>query len=175
MQNDGTLGDSCWTIDVESDGHTTIQVQRNYDGGTLPNTAQRVWEMVSDFGGVKTMFPNLVRMYLTYPDDSGSALHTVRSLTFATPNNPENPLAFVVEELVELDDQARRLAYTMALGLPVKEYRAVMEVTGLDACRLTWTSTYIAGPEQEWVAKMMAEILSGGANQIATALGRYAP
>jgi hypothetical protein len=46
-----------------------------------------------------------------------------------------------------------------------------MQVTGEDACRLTWTSTFAIVPGHEEFVGGLANILAAGANQIATALG----
>lgn len=144
---------------------TTVRVMREYPAG-VPPTAQRVWEIVSDFGGLKTIFPSLVRVYLTYPDATTNSLLMVRDITFAG-----NPLAYGVEQLIELDDQARRLSYISVLGLPVRDYRSVMEVRGKNACQLTWTATFKPNPGQEGIADALAQTLTSGANQIATVLG----
>jgi hypothetical protein len=166
MPQHGTVGPAHFEITTESGGAKTVRVWRDYERGVPPCTAQRVWEIVADFGGLKKIFPTLVRVYLTYPDATDTSLLTVRDITFAG-----DPLAFGVEQLVELNEQARRLTYISVLGLPVKGYRSVMEVTGDDACRLTWTSTFRPDPGQEGIADVLAKILAGGANQIATVLG----
>jgi hypothetical protein len=77
-----------------------------------------------------------------------------------------------IEELVEFDEPARRLKYVSLAGLPVSNYQSVMEVAGADACTLTWTSTFTMSraPEVQDFPKVLAGILAGGADQIATAL-----
>lgn len=151
-------------------GGTTIRVTRDFPAGDQA-TAPRVWEIIADFAGLKKIFPNLLRIYVTYPDDTGTVIGTVRDMTFA-PSSPDNlyPLPMGVEQLVEINDKSRRLKYTSALGLPVKDYVSVMEVTGDNACTLTWTSTYLdngGGPE---FANVLAGILASGADQIAKTL-----
>ena len=153
------------TCQITNNGRfTTVRVIREYPAGAPP-TAQRVWEIVSDFGGLKKIFPSLVRVYLTYPDATTNSLMTVRDITFAG-----DSLAYGVEQLIELDEQARRLTYISVLGLPVKDYRSVMEVTGDHACQFTWTSTFKPNSGQEGFADILAQILTSGANQIATVL-----
>jgi hypothetical protein len=88
-----------------------------------------VWRVVSDFGGLKILFLSLLSVYLTYPDDTSSLLNMVRHMTFAPPQG-KGPLPSGIEQLVELDDVARRLTYTSVLGLPVRNYRSEMRVRG---------------------------------------------
>ena len=175
MTESGTVGNAHYEITSEADGATTVCVRRDYPAGVPTTTCQRVWEIVADFGGLKTIFPDLLRVYLTYPDATGAAINTVRNLTFAPPDpksplSAENSLPIGIEQLVELDEKARRLVYISVLGLPVKNYRSVMEVTGEDACTLTWASSFTPNAGQEWIAETLAKILAAGANQIATAL-----
>ena len=151
-------------------GTTTVCASRDYPP-IAPPTAQRVWEIVADFGRLKTILPSLVRIYLTYPDAKETAIGTVRDMTFVIPNS-ENPLSNGIEKLVELDEQARRLEYISLTGLPVTDYQSVMEVAGEDACTLTWTSTFklIAGQEASDFPEVLGGVLAGGADQIAKAL-----
>ena len=164
----------CQIQDV--DGTTIVQAWRDFPTGVLPTTAERVWQIVSDFGGVKTIYPTLLSIHLIYPEPTDTLINTVRHVTFTPPDpgrplSADNPLPFAVEQLVELDQSARRLAYIWVLGLPVKNYRSVVEVTGDDACRLTWTSSFTTDPNQEQFPGVLADILTGGINQIATILG----
>jgi hypothetical protein len=149
-------------------GTTVVDVTRDYPAGTYP-TAQRVWEVVSDFAGLKKIFPSLVRLYVTYPAATSTAIGTVRDMTFAIPDTT-NPLAFGVEQLVELNHESRRLTYRSVLGLPTKSYSSVMEVKGDNSCTLHWTSTYIDDGGGAAFADSLAHLLTGGADQIAVAL-----
>ena len=63
----------------------TVRVWRDYRAGVSPTTAQRVWEIAADFGGVKTIFPLLLSVYITYPDASTTKLNTARHMTFPPP------------------------------------------------------------------------------------------
>ena len=161
---------------LKADGTALVRAWRDYPAGVPPTTAQRVWQIAADFGAVKTIFPLLLSVYITYPDASTTRLNTARYMTFPPPDlssslSPKNPLFFGIEQLVEFDDQARRLAYISPLGMPVKNYQSVMQVTGEDACRLSWTSSFATIPGQEGFVDILAGILTGGANQIAAALG----
>jgi hypothetical protein len=176
MNSAGKHGAASYEIELKADRSATVRVWRDYRAGVLPTTAQRVWEIAADFGGVKTIFPLLLSVYVTYPDASNTKLNTARHMTFPpahlkNPLSKKNPLFFGVEQLVELDEQARRLTYTSPFGMPVQNYRSTMEVAGDDACRLTWTSTCVVDAGQEGFVDVLATILTGGANQIARVLG----
>lgn len=158
------------TSEIRRDGDTTtIRVSRHYPAGAPP-TGPRVWGIVANFGGLKTIFPSLVRVYVTYPDANDTVVGTLRDMTFIVPN--PYPLSGGIEKLVELDEQAYRLKYISLEGLPVSNYQSVMAVAGDDACTLTWTSTFatIKDPGLQGFPEILAGILAGGADQIATAL-----
>ena len=178
MTKSGKLDGASYETKIEANGKAMVRVRQDYPAGVPTPTAQRVWHIVANFGGIKTIFPSVLGVYLTYPDATDAAIQTTRCMTFAPsdPANPlssKNPLSFGVEQLVELDEQARRLTYISAMGLPVKNYRSVMEVTGDDACRLTWTSSFTIDPkdtDQVKFVDILAHILAGGTNQIAKTL-----
>lgn len=170
------MADACSSIEVGDDGATTVRVTRVYAGGLPPTTAQRVWDIASDFGGVKTIFPLLVRVNIAYPDNGTTRIGQIRDMSFAPPDptkpmSPDNPLAGGIEQLVQLDDSARRLAYTSLSGMPLTGYMSTMEVFGDDECELVWTSRFTLNPGAEGFDKIITGILTGGANQIAVALG----
>ena len=156
-------------VTVES-GVTTISVTRDYPAGEQA-TAPRVWEIISDFSGLKKIFPNLLRVYVTYPDDSSSVIGTVRDMTFS-PSSSDHmyPLPVGIEKLVELNEKSRRLQYISVLGLPAKDYASVMQVTGENACTLSWVSTYRDDGGGAGFANVLAGILVSGADQIAKVL-----
>ncbi len=161
---------------MNSDGTTTVRITRNYAARAAPTTAARVWQIVSNFGGIKTIFPSLLRVYLTYPDSNDTQVGTVRDMAFAPANNeqplsPMNPLSLGIEQLVSLDCDERQLEYVSVLGLPVTGYKSTMQVTGEDACRLTWTSTFTPNPDSGDIAQVLAGILASGADQIAKVIG----
>ena len=176
IKKSGQVGATQFETKIKSDGTAIVRAWRDYRAGGAPTTAQRVWEIASDFGGAKTIFPLLLSVYITYPDASTTKLGTARYMTFPPPDlgsplSPKNPLFFGIEKLIEIDEQARRLTYISPLGMPVQNYQSVMQVTGEDACRLTWTSTFVPDAGQEGFVDVLAQILASGANQIATALG----
>jgi len=167
---DGSVGPARYRIEQGSGEHAMVTVRRAYPAGLLPGTASHVWRVVSDFGAIKALFPSLLRLYLTYPDNGPTQVGLVRDMTFA-PQPGGRELAFGIEQLVELDEGSRRLAYTSVLGLPLRDYRSEMAVTGDDACELVWQSTCRVTPDNTAFLDTLASILAGGANQIAKHLG----
>jgi len=171
----GKVGPAQFEIITEADGATTVRVWREYPAGNPP-TVERVWQVVRDFDRAKAIFPLLLSVLVSYPDAADAVINTVRSMTFAPPDQAKplssnNALAFAVEKLVELDEEARCLTYISVLGMPVQNYRSVMQVTGDDQCQLTWTSSFVIDPGHEDFVETLIKILAGGANQIAVTLG----
>jgi hypothetical protein len=176
MAKSGKLGTAKYETKLEADGTTMVRAWRDYPAGLQPTTAERVWQIAADFDGVKTIFPLMLGVYISYPDTLGTAVNMVRCMTFAPPDptsplSAKNALAFGVEQLVEIDEKARSLTYISVLGMPVENYRSTMQVTGDDACRLSWTSTFTIDPKNRKFVKILAGILVSGANQIAVTLG----
>jgi hypothetical protein len=175
MTKSGKVDAAKYEIKIKPNGSATVRVRRNYPAGKPTPTAQRVWQIVSDFGGTKTMYPSCLSAYVTYPDATDAAINTIRHVTFAPPDSgkplsSKNSLPYSVEQLIELDPKARRLTYISALGLPVKNYQSVMEVTGDNACQLTWTSTFTVAKKDQGFVETLAQILAAGANQITKVL-----
>ncbi|MDB4980146.1 MAG: hypothetical protein JWM82_898 [Myxococcales bacterium] len=126
MSQSGKPGDADYEATVDISGNAVVRVWHDYPAGSPSPTAQRVWQIVADFGGTKKIFPSVLSVSLSFPDASETLLNTVRHMTFAPPDqgapmSAMNPLPQGIEQLVELDEQARRLAYTSVLGMPVKK------------------------------------------------------
>lgn len=178
IQNEGDVGEASFTTTLDpTTGQGSVHVRRAYCAGK-GSTADLVWQMISDFGGVKKLFPTLLSVYNTYADNTASQLNMIRVMAYAPPNaqkplSSTNPLAGGIEQLVALDGAKRSLTYISLSGLPLKNYRSVMQVRGKNACTLDWTSTFEVDPKdkgQVGFIGVLANILAGGANQIATAL-----
>ncbi len=178
IQKKGRVGKAVFTTTLDpATGAASVHVQRAYPAGK-GRTADLVWQIVSDFGGVKTLFPTLLSVYNTYADNTASQLNMIRVMSYAPPDaqkplSSTNPLAGGIEQLVAFDAVKRYLTYTSLSGLPLKNYRSVMQVSGKNACTLDWTSTFEVDPKdsgQVGFISVLVSILAGGANQVATAL-----
>ena len=167
---EAAIGAARVRVECAADGRARVEVRRAYAAGLPPTTADQVWSVVADFGGLKRIFPGLVRLYLAYPDAGETMVGTIRDMAF-DPGAGGGPLNVGVEQLVAFDEAGRTLAYVSVLGLPVSDYRSEMRVTGTDACELTWTSTCEVTPDNAGFLDVLGQILAGGANQIATHLG----
>jgi Polyketide cyclase / dehydrase and lipid transport len=157
-------------IECSTEGQARVTVRRPYAAGIAPATADHVWRIVADFGGLKLIFPDLVRLYLAYPDAGETLVGAVRDMAF-DPGPAGGALNMGVERLVACDEAGRTLAYVSVLGLPVSDYRSEMTVSGKDACELAWVSTCRVAPENVGFLDILGGILASGANQIAVHLG----
>ena len=89
-----------------------------------------VWKLVGDFKGFVEAMGVPVEV-------SGDGVGATRSIPLGGPPT--------VERLEELDNDAKRLVYSMIEGpLPVKDYLASMQLTAIDSnrTRLEWSSTF---------------------------------
>ncbi len=148
-------------ITCKKNGNVTIVVACNYPAKKKGNTAQLVWDIVSDFSSIKTIFPLVVRNYITYPDSKNTEIGTIRDMTFGGTN-----LEIGIEKLTKLDNKKRSLTYISLEGLPVKDYKGKMKVRGKNACTLIWTITYNKMPVDKKFATKMAGLFVNGENEI---------
>jgi len=146
--------------------HVRMVISCDYPAGTVKNTADRVWAIIADFSNVKTIFPSVLRNYLTYPGDTEKRVGTIRDMTFAG-----DPLSIGIEQLVSLNDKNRVLKYVSLGGLPVTDYKAVMKVIGDNECTLSWTVNYDQKKVDKGLAKILASIFAGGEVEIGKVLG----
>lgn len=123
--------------------------------------AAAVWDLVSDFGGVKRYTPDLASCEL-----SGEGVGAVRTLTL--PGGVE-----LQERLEALDDSGRRLQYSILSGpIPVQDYLATVEVhEDGDACTVDWSSQFTTGMEEAQAVAMMEGVYRGGLAGMRKALG----
>jgi hypothetical protein len=120
--------------------------------------AGAVWDAVRDVGEIHTRF---VPGFVTDTKLEDGA----RLVTFAN--------GFVARELiVDLDDDARRLAYAVTGSELMSHHNASFEVIaeGAERCRLVWIADFLPPEAAEPVGAMMAE----GAAVMKAALGRKA-
>lgn len=95
----------------------------------LGTTAAEVWTVLRDVGRADRAFPGVLSA--SRLDEDG-----VRTVTFAN--------GFVARErLIDVDDEARRIAYSVIDG-PFTHHHAVMQlIDDGDVCRLQWDSDFL--------------------------------
>ena len=95
-------------------------------------TADRVWDLFRDFGGVQRFSAGIEKVEVT-----GSGIGAVRTLSL--------PGGLSLQERLEaFDDAGRRLQYAIVAGpIPVSNYLATIEVKDEGkACRIDWSSHF---------------------------------
>lgn len=115
--------------------------------GDFDVAAERLWELVADFGGIDKYMDGIDECTL-----EGDGVGALRSIP--------GQGGVVVERLDVFEPDARTLTYSIIEGnLPFEDYSATMTVTdsGPDASTLTWTGTF----EPRGVALDKAERLAG--------------
>jgi uncharacterized protein YndB with AHSA1/START domain len=108
----------------------------------LPVPAERVWELVSEFGGIQKWSGPMIEQ-VTVEGDGVGAVRTIGIAGGVT----------LQEELRALDDAARSFSYAI-IGdspLPVSDYLSTFTVVerGPNACRIEWGSTFEPTDEQQ--------------------------
>ena len=119
--------------------------------GQLGAAIDEVWKVVGDFGGFVEAMGVPVEV-------SGDGVGATRTITLGP-----SP---TVERLEELDNDAKRLVYSMVEGpLPLENYVATMHLSAIDSgrTRLEWSSTFDPGAMAEGDAiKAVSGIYKGG-------------
>lgn len=125
-------------------------------------SADRVWELVRDFGGVQRYAAGIEKCSV-----EGHGLGAVRTLGL--------PGGLSLQERLEaLDDAGRRLSYAIVAGpIPVSSYLATLEVCDEGSgCRIDWSSTFEAkGISDDQARGMIEGVYKGGIVGIQRALG----
>jgi len=106
-------------------------------------SAAHVWDAVRDVGAIHTRF---VPGFVTDTKLEGN----LRTVTFET--------GFVAQELiVDLDEEAMRLAYSVQGSGLMSHHHASFEVVpeGADTCRLVWQADFLPEEAEEPVRGMM--------------------
>lgn len=153
-------------ITYSGKNHVKIVITCNYPASNCGNTADDVWNIVADFASIKTIFPSIIRNYITYPDAKQTKLGTIRDMTFGG-----DTISIGIEKLTQLDTKKRSLSYISMEGLPVSNYLGVMKVTGKNACKLTWTISYDQKPVVKKFAKFLAGLFVQGEIEIGKVIG----
>lgn len=116
--------------------------------GSFAVPAERLWELVSDFGGIAKYMDGVDECVV-----EGEGIGALRKIPIGNDH--------VVESLDVLDLESLTLVYSMVSGpMPFRDYSASMVVTrdGEDTCLLTWTGTF----EAHGVPIEKAERIAGG-------------
>ena len=95
-------------------------------------SAADVWQKLSDFGGLAGWMPGIKSCEV-----KGQGIGAVRTLTMG-------PVK-IVEKLESLDDDARRLSYSLVEGpMPLQNFLATIEVTETSpsSCRVDWSAAF---------------------------------
>ena len=98
-------------------------------------SADALWELVRDFGGIQRWNPTLSSCELDKPGIGGVRTITMGEVT-------------VRERLEKLDEGAKTLSYSIVEApLPVRDYLATIEVAeaGPSRSRIVWRSTFEPG------------------------------
>lgn len=112
----------------------------------LERSAEQVWDAVRDVGALHTrLVPGFVSDCRLEPG--------VRVVTFA------NGMV-LRERIVDCDDHARRLVWTVEDG-PLEHHNAAVEIfaEGLQRCRLVWTADLLPHAMADTIAALMDQAL----------------
>ena len=125
-------------------------------------SADAVWDLVSDFGGV-LKWSSVIESC----DVEGDGIGAVRTLRMA--GGPA-----IVERLESLDDATKTFSYVIVEGpLPVSDYLASLKVSdrGADRCEVEWGSSFEpAGVPEEQAVGIIRGVYEGGIKGIRKAL-----
>lgn len=128
---------------------TTVTVTENINA-----SADRVWAVLSDFGGIKVGGP------ITSVEVEGKGVGMVRTLGLGGGK--------VVERLDRFDPSARVFAYSIInddCPLPVSGYSATVQITdnGNGTCKVDWTGRFEPkGASEADASKVVEGIYRGG-------------
>ena len=129
---------------------------------SFPVPAARLWELVSDFGGIADIMDGVDECRL-----DGEGVGATRSIPAGD--------TMVVESLDVLDHDNHVLTYSIVSGpLPFKDYSATMDISadGDTACSMAWTGTFEpAGVPAEKAERLATGIYTGGMAGYRKALG----
>ena len=125
-------------------------------------TADRVWELFRDFGGVQRFSAGIEKVEVT-----GAGIGAVRTLSL--------PGGLTLQERLEaFDERGRRLQYAIVAGpIPVSNYLATIEVKDEGkACRIDWSSHFEPkGISDDQGRAMIEGVYKGGIAGVRKALG----
>jgi len=126
----------------------------------LPYSAEAVWALIGDFGGLHRWHPQVRRLDLSWEG-------RIRTLHYADGSR-------AVERLEARNDAAYRYVYVLVDGsLPVQACRSKLEARADGAhCLVTWSSDFDAlGDGEREAEAAMRMIYGAGLEALAVALG----
>jgi hypothetical protein len=131
----------------------------------LPVPAEKVWELVRDFGGIEKWLGAMVQGL----EVDGEGVGAIR--TIMLPGNNQ-----LQEQLTAHSDADRSFSYAIVgkSPLPVEDYLATFELieAGDQACRIEWSSTFEPAGIAEVDARPMIEgIYTSGIAALRKTLG----
>ena len=129
----------------------------------IETTADAVWELFRDFGGIQRFSPGIEKVEVT-----GAGIGAVRTIRL--------PGGVSLQERLEaFDDRGRRLQYAIVGGpIPVSSYLATIEVKdeGARTCRIDWSSQFEPkGIGDEQAHRMIEGVYKSGIAGVKKALG----
>ena len=144
---------------TEGEATATIKVDMKVE---LASSANEVWKIVGDFGGVDFLSPVIAISV------EGESIGAVRTLTL-----PED--GKVVETLDAHDDESRSITYSIVEStLPIDNYTSTMTVSVNDdgKTEFRWASSFTAKGVSDEEAQIFVEhFYMGGFNDLKKALG----
>ena len=125
-------------------------------------SADAVWELVRDFGGVLSWSSALESCEV-----EGEGIGAVRTLGLGGGTS-------IRERLESLEDSSRTFRYSIVDGpLPVSDYLATFKVSdrGADRCEIEWGASFepVGAPEEQ-VLGLLRGVYEGGIREIAKKL-----
>jgi uncharacterized protein YndB with AHSA1/START domain len=120
-----------------------------------------VWTMLGRFDGLEAWMPPITRC-----EGTGSGPGATRTLTMGDG-------ATVIEELVSVDDGARRYSYKIVEApLPIKNYLSTLSVTGEGSgSGVTWACEFeVDGAPEAEIEAMMSGLYEGSLQNAKTLL-----
>ncbi len=131
----------------------------------LKIAAEKVWELVRDFGGIRRWVGEMVQGL----ELEGEGVGAIR--TISLPGGIK-----LYEQLEAIDQEARSFSYAIIRKspLPVTDYLATLTLfeSGADSCRIEWGSTFEpAGISEADVKPMIEGIYNSGIAGLKEALG----
>ncbi len=125
-----------------------------HESTQLPASADSVWQLTGDFGGIDKWIPGLSKVEII--DGKDNQKGAIRAITTAGG-------AYITEELLSYSKAKRTFRYRILGGpLPVKSYVSTYTVKPKgDGSEVDWSSTFETSPTSGLDAAKTREVISG--------------